>query len=157
MVRKKINATYFVGIDPDVKKSGLAFYNNGNLVELKNLDLMEFYYLCENIAEHGDYNNPTFIIEDGNLISGLYNRNKKGNAAVQHKISEYIGANKQRATDLIQIAKSFGIKVIAKKPRKGNWSDKKEMFEKVTGWKGRSNPETRSAAFFAYFYATQEK
>lgn len=153
---------FVIGIDPDVKKSGIAIFENKKLVELKNLSLTDFYMFCENIVEHFDYcsdelDKPTFVIEDGNIISGLYNRNKNNNNLVQHKISEHVGANKQRAKDLIEIAEFFGIKTIRQKPRKGNWSDKKAMFESVTGWKGRSNPETRSAAFFGYFFATTNK
>ena len=146
-----VKSRYIVGIDPDCKKSGLATYENGNLIWLDNFDLIQYIDYCIKVQDQ----DITFVIEDANLISSLYHRNKKGNPSVQHKISESIGANKQRATDLIEIAKHFGIKVITQKPRKGNWAKKKPMFEKVTKWKGRSNPETRSAAFFGYFYATK--
>lgn len=141
---------YVIGIDPDCKKSGVAVFEFGKLKNLFNMNLMEFNILCTSYRHHEDI---TFIIEDGNLISGLYSRNKFGNKAVQHKISERVGANKQRATDLIDIAKYYGIKVVRQKPRKGNWADKKPMFEKYTGWNKQSNPETRSAAFFGYMYA----
>ena len=143
---------YVVGIDPDCKKSGLACFKNGKLIDLDNYSLVMFTDYCKELSEE-DNSNVTFVIEDGNQISGLYSRNKFGNQAVQHKISERVGANKQRATDLIEIAKHYGIKVVAQKPRKGNWADKKQMFEKVTGWNKQSNPETRSAAFFGYMYA----
>ena len=151
-----VKTKYTIGIDPDVKKNGLAIYNHETLVELKNLTLTDFYDFCNNMVEHGDYYPATVVIEDANLISGLYSRNKKGNTAIQHKISEHVGANKQRAKDLIEILNYFSIPTIRQKPRKGNWADKKTMFERVTGWKDRSNPETRSAAFFGYFYATKK-
>ena len=143
---------YVIGIDPDCKKSGVACFKDGKLTELQNLNLINFVSCCKQVRLDGveDY---TLVIEDGNLISGLYSRNKNNNTRVQHKISEHIGANKQRATDLIEIAKYYGITVVRQKPRKGNWADKKQMFEKVTGWNKQSNPETRSAAFFGYMYA----
>jgi len=139
---------YVVGIDPDCKKSGIAIFQKGQLIGLKNITLIEFIDYCKNIGK-----DVTFVIEDGNLISGLYSRNKFGNASLQHKISERVGANKQRATDLIEIAKTYGVRVVTQKPRKGNWADKKQTFEKITGWNKQSNPETRSAAFFGYMFA----
>lgn len=141
---------YVIGIDPDCKKSGIACFEDGKLLTLDNLDLIEFNEMC---VSYIGLTNVTFVIEDGNMISGLYHRNTNRNKAVQHKISERIGANKQRATDLIDIAKHYGIKVVRQKPRVGNWAKKKPMFEKWTGWTKQSNPETRSAAFFGYFYA----
>ena len=144
-----MKSKFTIGIDPDTKKSGVAIYHEGKLLDLKNLDLIQFYKFCENANMIFQF--PTFIIEYGNLISGLYSRNRNSNKSIQHKISEHVGGNKQRAKDLIEIAEHFQIKVIRKKPRKGNWSNKKAMFERVTGWKGKSNPETRSAAFFGYF------
>ena len=145
-----IKTKYVIGIDPDCKKSGVAVFVDGEMSHITNMDLLRYTEYCITFRDRDDV---TFVIEDGNLISGLYSRNKFGNKAVQHKISERVGANKQRATDLIDIAKHYGIKVVRQKPRKGNWADKKEMFQKVTGWKGQSNPETRSAAFFGYIYA----
>tara|TARA_R110000751_G_C13434390_1_gene442044 strand:+ start:50 stop:487 length:438 start_codon:yes stop_codon:yes gene_type:complete len=141
---------YVIGIDPDCKKSGVATFVDGELLNLDNLSLIEFFDFCSKLREE-----VIIVIEDGNQISGLYHRNTNQNKLVQHKISERVGANKQRATDLIEIAKHYGITVIAQKPRKGNWADKKPMFEKVTGWKKQSNPETRSAAFFGYMYANK--
>ena len=140
-----------IGVDPDCLKSGLAVYESGILKRLLNFTYIDFVSYCAKIK----FENCIFVIEDGNLINGLYSRNRHGNKAIQHKISESVGANKQRATDLIEVAKYFGIPVIRRKPRKGNWANKKAMFEKVTGWKGRSNPETRSAAFFGYFEANK--
>ena len=144
---------HVIGIDPDCKKSGLARFENGELIDISNMTLLDFVFYCQGLD---NVENLTFVIEDGNLISGLYSRNKFGNKAVQHKISERVGANKQRATDLIDIAKHYGIKTVRQKPRKGNWADKKPMFEKVTGWNKQSNPETRSAAFFGYMYANSK-
>lgn len=144
---------YVIGVDPDCKKSGVATFEDGKLVSLHNLDLLTFIGVCNDWVGVEDV---TFVIEDGNLISGLYHRNTNRNKAVQHKISECVGANKQRATDLIDIAKHYGIKVVTQKPRKGNWSDKTETFQKWTGWNKQSNPETRSAAFFGYMYANSK-
>ena len=141
---------YVIGVDPDCKKSGVATFKDGELMCLDNLSLIEFFDFCSKLRKE-----VVIVIEDGNQISGLYHRNTNQNKLVQHKISERVGANKQRATDLIEIAKHYGITVIAQKPRKGNWADKKPMFEKVTGWKKQSNPETRSAAFFGYMYANK--
>jgi nucleoid DNA-binding protein len=144
-----------IGIDPDIKKSGAAVYINGGLKDLYNLSLHDFFWFFK-AFENLD---PLIVIEDGNLISSIYQRynaKSKGNKSIQNKIIENIGKNKQRATDLIEIANYFNFRVVTKKPRKGNWSDKKEMFEKVTGWKGRSNPETRSAAFFGYSSSQKE-
>ena len=142
---------YVIGIDPDCKKSGVAYFKDGVLTDLDNMSLVVFTDYCRELSKSCMC--VTMVIEDGNLISGLYRRNKNINVGVQHKISERVGANKQRATDLIDIAKHYGITVVRQKPRKGNWADKRAKFEEVTGWGKQSNPETRSAAFFGYMYA----
>ena len=45
---------------------------------------------------------------------------------------------------------SLGVPYKLHKPQKGNWAKDKARFEKVTGWKGRSNEDTRSAAYFGF-------
>ena len=152
--KPKKKEEWVIGIDPDVKKSGLACYKNGELIDLDNQTLIQFFNYSYHLEDND--NKIVFVIEDGNLISSLYTRNKFGNDSVQHKVSERIGANKQRATDLIAIAEHFNIKVVRMKPQKGNWADNKKMFEKVTGWKEKSNPETRSAAYFGWLYLNQK-
>ena len=152
-----IKTKYIIGIDPDVKKSGIACFKDGKLIDLDNQTLIQFIAYCRGLSEE-DNSNVTFVVEDGNLISSVYknyeyDRGRKRSKGEYNKIVQSVGANKQRATDLIAIAEHYGIKVVRQKPRKGNWSDKKPMFQKWTGWTKQSNPETRSASFFGYFYA----
>ena len=41
-----------------------------------------------------------------------------------------------------QFLKHNGCEVILQKPTKGNWAKNKNMFVRITGWKGRSNEDT---------------
>lgn len=54
------------------------------------------------------------------------------------------------AVDLQRMLDHYEIPYVLHRPQAGNWADKRPLFEKVTGWKGNSNPDTRSAAYFGF-------
>jgi hypothetical protein len=70
---------------------------------------------------------------------------------VQNKISELVGRCKQIQLEVEKIAEHFDIKIVRHKVSR-KWKDAagRKEFERFTGWKGQSNPDTRSAAYFGY-------
>ena len=52
---------------------------------------------------------------------------------------------------VVRVFEHYGIKVVKHKISK-MWKDQpgKKQFENVTGWSGRSNEDTRSAAYFGW-------
>ena len=137
-----------IGIDPDSKAHGVAVYNNGELTILKSMPLMELSF------ELRSYNMPLgsveVHIEDVCATSAAFNaRDRKTNINVKLKMAQHIGMCKQAQVELERVCEWYKIKVVHHKISK-MWKKDKSQFEKVTGWTGRSNEDTRSAAYFGF-------
>lgn len=134
-----------VGLDPDSKEHGVAVFENGQLTELHNLDLPSLRrWIDETRIEH----QMIFSIEDVQAQSFIYGRNVQQSKAAQSKVAIGVGRCQQAQIEVMRELDFSGIEYRLHKPMSGNWAEKKLLFERATGWKGRSNPETRSAAFF---------
>jgi hypothetical protein len=133
------------GIDPDSEKHGVAIYFEGQLQELKMMQLME-------LESHAIYkaNDIAFSIENVMANQFVYARNQKSSKAAQSKVAMHIGRCQQAQVELMRMLDKYEIPYVLHKPQRGNWAKNKPQFEKVTGWTGRSNEDTRSAAYFGY-------
>jgi hypothetical protein len=67
-----------------------------------------------------------------------------------------IGRCQQAQLELMRWLDHHRLPYVLHKPQAGNWSDKKALFEKITGWTGRSNEDSRAAAFFGYLEVTRK-
>lgn len=85
----------------------------------------------------------------------VYTRNEKASKAAQSKVAMHIGRCQQVQVELMRWLDHMGIAYRLHKPQRGNWSKDKTTFERVTGWSGKSNEDTRSAAYFGFLEATQ--
>ena len=132
-----------VGIDPDADKHGVALYSNGELSDLKQLQLQDLVNYLWQIAD-------LVSIEDVMANQFVYARNRSGSTANQSKIAMHIGRCQQAQVELMRMLDSRKIPYVLHKPQKGNWADNRELFEKITGWDKQSNADTRSAAYFGY-------
>ena len=139
-----------IGIDPDSKAHGVAVYNNGQLVDLQMMQLFELLHMVDFFAGEYGIDKVRFSIEDVCANNFVYHRNSKGSKSVTSKIAMSVGRCQQSQTELIRALDFTKIKYELHKPQKGNWAKNKNQFEKVTGWKGRSNEDTRSAAYFGF-------
>jgi hypothetical protein len=152
---KTKNHTLIIGCDPDSEKSGIAVYYNDKLVELNCMTLIEIhkYFTVENGSKKAGYDKIELHIENlnGNKSSS-FNHNKKMSAAVKYKISESVGKCKQVQIEIERMAEHFGIKIVHHKVssawKKGEAQT--NQFKLATEWKGRSNEDTRSAAYFGF-------
>lgn len=137
-----------IGIDPDSKAHGVAVYENGKLNFLFTATLLELQGFIEHT--YSDCSQITVNIEDVNAVSASFNaRDKKSNINVKLKMAQHIGQCKQAQIELERLFDYMGIRVKHHKISK-QWKKNKTVFEKATGWKGRSNEDTRSAAYFGY-------
>jgi hypothetical protein len=146
-----------IGIDPDCVKSGLAVYEDGKLTGLLNFTLAEYIEMLPLLAQE----EAVIAIEDANLIGGMYRHNPRDSRALAAKKAQHVGAIKRQCSVMIELAEAYDVKVKAYKPRQGNWAgvtktvNNKQgvaLLKKHTGWSGRSNNETRSAAFFGWIH-----
>ncbi len=136
-----------IGVDPDVDGKGFAIYEDGVLIELRSCSLIELYHYISMFR----YNTELHIEDVNGNKSSSFNHNAKQSKQVQNKISESVGRCKHMQIEVEKVAEHFNIKVVRHKVS-SKWKDAagKKEFERVTGWKGRSNEDTRSAAYFGY-------
>jgi hypothetical protein len=136
-----------IGVDPDSEAHGIAIYRDGKLDQLEKWNISA---LITYLSGHDDLAGVMFSIENVMKNQFVYARNRHGSKSAQSKIAMHIGRCQQSQVELERVLTHFGVKFVRFPPQQGNWSDKKAQFEKVTGWKGRSNSDCRSAAFFGY-------
>lgn len=141
---------FVIGIDPDSKLHGVAIYEDGKLTEMANIELIVLYTLIKNLNKFGKV---VISIEDNNAISAIYagRFNNKDSQAVKSKKAQHVGMCKQAQIEVERACESLGVEIVRQKPSK-QWKDQdgKKQFEAVTGWKGRSNEDTRSASYFGW-------
>jgi len=138
-----------LGIDPDSKAHGVAFYFDGELTNLESMTLFELYEDIEQNIQHlGDV---VIHIEDVCSMNAVFRQRQTQNQAINMKMANSIGKCQQSQVELERMAKVIGVKVVKHKISK-TWKNQtgKAQFEKVTGWTGRSNEDTRSAAYFGW-------
>lgn len=143
--------TTVIGIDPDAKASGVAVYRNGNLLDLRNCTTVELV----KIIKHNPPGGILVSIEDVMANQFVYSRNQQASKSAQSKVAMHIGRCQQVQIEIMQWLDAMGVRYVLHKPQKGNWAKDKARFEKITGWKGRSNDDTRSAAYFGFLEANK--
>lgn len=136
---------YIVGIDPGSNRHGVAIYNNRKLQSLHNMQAPE-------IIDTYRYLDCLFVIENVTANKGVYGRNDQQTKKAQGKVGQNVGACKQAQVELMRWLDHYSIPYVLYKPQAGNWAETKNkpIFERITGWGGKSNRDNRSAAFFGY-------
>jgi hypothetical protein len=132
-----------IGIDPDVEKNGVAVYENKKLVALRNLKFTE---LCEFILNNKE---AVYAIENVMDITATFKKQYATTQGAVRKVSYSVGRNAQVGYHLIDFLDHHHIpyKLL---PIAKHWKKQQETFKRFTGWSGRSNEETRSAAYFGF-------
>jgi len=136
-----------IGIDPDSKAHGVSIYESGGLVILKCMTLLELMDFLTNQYEAPWLDCAEVHIEDVCANNAIFRTGNNKN--VQQSIARRLGMVQQSQVELERLFKYLDVKVVKHKISK-MWKKDKKQFELVTGWKGRSNEDTRSAAYFGY-------
>ncbi len=136
-----------VGIDPDSDKHGVAIYRDGALDGLYGLRLIDIIELIDSEL----IDSLEFHIEDVCANNAAFSKSGIKNAKAATNVNRSIGKCQQAQIELERILEHYGVKVVKHKISK-QWKDQggKVIFEKVTGWTGRSNEDTRSAAYMGF-------
>lgn len=137
-----------IGIDPDAVRHGVAIYINGKLYELKMMNTPEL--IIDFIPSIQDTHRIKLSIEDVCANKFVYAQKMKGNKSVTSQIGIRVGMVQQAQIELMRWLDRYLMAYELHKPQAGNWADKRELFERITGWKGQSNADTRAAAYFGY-------
>lgn len=137
--------TLRIGIDPDTKKNGVAYwYKESKRLELENLTFFELFDSLKSLKIHYKM---TVVIDAGWLNKSnfhVFGTNK----SVNGQIGERVGANHETGKKIAEMCDYLGIDYELHKPVKSKVD--KELFEKITGYTGRTNQETRDAGILVY-------
>ena len=139
---------YVIGIDPgSTKGHGVSTYKNGELIELRMCNLIQLMQYLQGF-------NPDEVaihLEDVYSSKGAYRVSPKDSKASAAAKGRSIGRCDWAQVEVERLCEHFGIKLVKHRISKC-WKDKngKAQFEKVTSWTGRSNEDTRSAAYFGW-------
>jgi len=140
-----------VGVDPDSVAFGIAIYRDGELKALESWTLIEIRTWIA--AQDGEM---IFSIENVLANNFLYSRNRGPNRAVNEKTMLSVGRCQQAQAELMRELDHQGIPYQLVKPTKSNWANDNRTFQRITKWAGRSNSDTRSAAYFGFLLAGEQ-
>lgn len=143
---------YIIGIDPDSDKHGVAVYQDGELIRLTSMQLLGVKKFIDSLAKMNKIDSLEVHIEDVCANNAAFKKRGIKNPKAGTAVNRGVGKCQQSQIELERLFTYYDITVIKHKISK-KWKDAehgKEVFEKVTGWKGRSNEDTRSAAYFGY-------
>ena len=134
-----------VGIDPDSNKHGVAIYQGEKLIDLRSMQLVEFFNLdCE-------FKIDEIHIENVCGNNATFSKSFVKNQRAQTTISRSLGMCQQSQIELERVFEVLSLKV-ARHPISKSWKDAKAggRILKQLGWAGKSNEDTRSAAYFGH-------
>ena len=139
--------TIYIGIDPDVDKSGFAVWNSSGK-QFGHVGQYSFFDLIDQIELLKMFHNVAVVVEAGWLIKkSNWHDKPKQSKAVGEKIAKAVGTNHQVGKLLVEWCKHNNIKCIEIKPM-GKLNARE--FKKITGWEKRTNPEQRDAAMLVF-------
>lgn len=132
-----------VGIDPDLKKSGVCTMNMlGEICALDSLDIVDLVNLVKDSPI-----DTIYAIEDVNKIKGMYSRNIKGGQAAQLKVAQDVGMVKATAQIITQLIQAHTHKPIILTPvgLGKQLKNNADLFRQVTGYQRPTNEDKRDA------------
>lgn len=139
-----------IGIDPDLRKSGVALIDGGEIKELHSLNAVDLVLFCrEQHVKH----NAVVKMEDPNVNKPIFERAGLS-ALARLKVAQNVGQVKAAAILLAEFIASHGIPVEMIPPLMGYPKAAKkdaELFKRMTHWKGSSNEDQRDAAMIALY------
>ena len=144
----KPNEPLYIGIDPDVDKSGFAVWHK----PLKKFSSIEALTLPEMLDKLHSLRDSIalVVVEAGFLNKGNRHTFKGQSIAAAAKTGENVGRNHQRGMDIVEILEWMRVPYRLQKPStKNSWKDSEATFQKITGVKG-GNPEKRDAAMLVF-------
>lgn len=137
----------YIGIDPDVNKSGFAVWSKPKQKFLKIVAL-EFWQMIDEICQL-DKENTTFIL-DSTFQSKKSNWHSQKSVGVAGMIGRKVGKNNQVAELLIQYFDRNGYQYKIVNPAGKAFTNSDKNFKFLTGYKARTNKDMREAAILVY-------
>lgn len=147
-----------IGIDPDLDKNGVGIVVDGKLSDLQALNFFKLQAFIQEQHDQGAHcavenvsvNKPRFTRA---LKTGSYN-------AQNDKISQNVGMVKAVQVLIVQFLDLIGASYTLVKPLGGTAKAAKknaDLFNRMTGWTGRSSADKRDAAMLALSVARRQQ
>lgn len=135
--------TVFVGVDPDVDKSGYCLVDDKFKIEkITTLDLMDL--IVELTALQATIDGSVIVfVEAGWKNKTNFHVGAMDNAWKSAKIGSHVGANHEIGRQIIKFCEKAGIECHAITPRGHKMSALD--FKRISGWTKRTNQEMRDA------------
>lgn len=144
----KTGEPLYIGIDPDVDKSGFAVWHKP-MQKFSSIETLTLPEMLDKLHSLRD-NIALVVVEAGFLNKGNRHTFKGQSVAAAAKTGENVGRNHQRGMDIVEILEWMRIPYRLQKPStKNSWKDSEATFQKITGVKG-GNPEKRDAAMLVF-------
>lgn len=138
-----------IGIDPDLVKSGIAIWTDGELVELKMMALLPLF----NFLQTDEAKDILFVLEDVEANKPVFRRAKQ-NQSQMNRIAQNVGMVKGVARQIKLALEHVGVDFVMVPPLKGVLKQTKnnpKLFKQLTGWAGQSNQDKRDAAMLPLY------
>ena len=139
-----------IGVDPDSKANGVAIYKDGKLHSLESMNTITLYNYLSEINDTPISPDITIHIENVCANNAVFMPKYSKNPIAEAKArGRTLGMCQHAQVEVERIAEYFGFPIVRHKISK-SWksTQSKPIFEAATGWKSRSNEDTRSAAYF---------
>jgi hypothetical protein len=156
-----MKTTKIIAIDPDVKRSGVAFLDPTNktleVTALTFPQLIDYLLFAKRKSE--EYKDPFIVIvEAGWLNHSNWHTNKHDNVMTASMKGTAIGRNHEIGRKIIEICEYHKIDVLSVRPLRKIWkgADGKitqDELEQITGITGKTNQDGRDAALLAWVFA----
>ena len=155
------NADIIIGIDPDVKKSGLALVaEQGKLVEVNTYSFPELIEYLQIIRDRflAENMRVVVVVEASWKISHNWHAHRGDSKWTVAKKGNDAGRCHEVGRKIVECARYYGLEVVEKLPLKKIWKGKdgKITHEEISAFMPigkRSNQEERDAALLAWDYA----
>jgi hypothetical protein len=132
-----------IGIDPDVSKSGVCLYNSKTNFTLLKLSYFELFDLLKNTK-----GNTKVYIEAGWLNKSNWHKVSSGSSAINANIGLRTGANHEAGRKIVEMCEYLKLEYLLIKPTRSKINS--DTFNKITGFKKRTNQEVRDAAMLVF-------
>lgn len=140
-----------LGIDPDLKASGVAVVSGKAICQLKNVRFCE---MLEFLAQF-DKERVLIKIENPEANKGLFAAQSNKNKAVSIRVATNVGQVMAVTRLLHEMLEHAGYTVKLVRPIRGPMKMQAKTdaayFNKITGWTGKSNADQRDAAIVAIY------
>jgi len=138
---------YYVGIDPDISKSGVALWSRTDkTLFITNLSFFELYDYLKSLKRQ----NKTIcaIIEAGRLNLSNWHTKSEFGPSVNAQIGKRTGANHETEKKIEEMCEYLKIAFELVRPTAHKLDDK--TFRMITKYKGRTNQDERDAAMLVF-------